>query len=101
MIKLYEITGVGSGCTTIVSVVLHPVGKVYTMTALPPLCVVTMPLVAPMVASDGVVVLQVPPGVASCKVSVSVAHKPEAPVMGAGNGFTTSDVDTVQPGMMV
>ncbi len=57
-----------SGLTVTVCVAVHPVGNVYDMTVVPSATPVNNPVPVPMVATDGVLLLHVPPGVASDSV---------------------------------
>jgi hypothetical protein len=55
----------GAATTVIVFVALQPPDMVYVMVATPVLTAVTTPLPEPIVATDGELDVQVPPGVAS------------------------------------
>jgi len=60
------------------------------MVAVPAETPVTMPVAEPTVATEGVLDVQVPPGVASARVVVPVTQTVKVPVMGAvvAPGFT-------------
>ena len=48
----------------------------------------TTPVVAPIVAVGVLLLVQVPPGLASPNVSVDPVHTVDGPLIGAGVGFT-------------
>jgi hypothetical protein len=50
-----------------------------------------------MVATDGVLLLHVPPVVVLLTVVVSPAHTCSVPVMAAGSGFTVTVAVRIQP----
>lgn len=90
----------GKGLTVTVAVIRQPVGKVYVMVEWPTNATdpaVTVPLVDPTVATTLLLVLQVPPGLAS----LSVIDNPEqigvTPAIGKGSGFTVTTVAVVHP----
>ena len=61
---------------------------------------VTIPVAEPTVATAGLLLLHVPPGVASVKANVEPMHTTQPDVgqeMGAGNGLTVIVVVTEQP----
>ena len=53
--------------------------------------------VVPMVATDILLLLHVPPAVASASVMVWPAHTTVGPAMGSGVGFTATTVVALQP----
>ena len=57
---------------------------------------VTIP-VLPIVATDGVPELHVPPGVASVNVIVEPWHTEDSPPIAAGKGFTVTVTLLLQP----
>lgn len=71
------------------------------MMAVPAVTPVTIPVVAPTVATAGVLLLQVPPGVALLKVVVAPTQWRVVPVMPATTGAATTvsctKVTDVQP----
>lgn len=58
---------------------------------------VTTPVDEPMVATEVLLLLQVPPGVTSARVMVEPAQTAEGPVIVAGNGLTVSTAVLIQP----
>ena len=59
---------------------------------------VTNPEVAPIVATDGLLLVQEPPDVASAKVAVEpIQYTAVEPPIAAGNGFTVNGLMSVQP----
>ena len=58
---------------------------------------VTRPVDATTVATVGVPLIHVPPGIDPVSVIVDVAHSADGPVMGVGRGFTVTVVDLLQP----
>ena len=62
----------------------------------PALIPVMLP-VLPMVATPGVPLVQVPPGVASINNVVDATHTLSVPVIGSGNGDTVTTVVAIQP----
>jgi hypothetical protein len=60
----------GSGFTVMPAVMIQPVGSVYVIVAVPPLTPLATPLVEPMVATDVLLLLQVPPAVPLINVVV-------------------------------
>lgn len=92
-------SGVWNTCTLVVT--KQPVGIVYVMMAMPALSLVTSP-VASTSATPGLLVLQVPPGIASLSNDVDgdskvAEHNCVSPVIGSGTGFTVILLVTVQP----
>jgi hypothetical protein len=65
--------------------------------AVPKRLPVTLPVTALMLAHEGLLLLQVPPVVASDKTDGTPIHKAVLPVMAEGSGFTVSIVDDVHP----
>ena len=57
---------------------------------------VTIPVVRSTVATKVLLLLQVPPVVASTRSMLEPVHTSEGPVMSGGAGFTVIVVDTVQ-----
>ena len=66
------------------------------MIAVPVVPPVTIPVLPPIVAVV-LVVVQLPPGLASLSVAVRLSHTVAAPVIIAGNGFTFTVVVVTQP----
>ena len=54
-------------------------------------------LVAPIVATDVLLLVQVPPPDKSLSVDADPAHREVTPVMPAGNGLTVTTVDIIHP----
>jgi hypothetical protein len=70
------------------------------MLAVPPLTPLTTQLdevADPTIANAVLLLLQVPPIVASCNVTALPAHNTEGPVILAGVAFTVTGILTVQP----
>ena len=57
----------------------------------------TVPVAAPIVASVVLLLLQVPPAVASLSVAVSPAQIAAMPLIAAGSGFIVTTVVEIQP----
>src|SRR4051812_41154478 len=64
----------GSVSTVITIVVMHPVGNVYVIIAVPADTPVTSPDARPATATDILPLVQVPPTIASCNVVVDATH---------------------------
>lgn len=60
---------------------------------------VTTPVAAPTVATDGLRLIQVPPGNELARVTVLPAHIGVLPVLGPGNGLTLTTVVTIPHGL--
>jgi hypothetical protein len=85
------VIGAGAGVAiTVTTAVTAPDATLYVMVAVPAETPVTMPVDEPIDATDGVLDVQVPPGVASARVVVPVAQTVNVPVIGAvvAPGFT-------------
>ena len=67
------------------------------MTAVPGDTAVTIPEAAPTEATDGVLVVHIPPGVEFVSVIVEPSHTDDGPVMGLGSGLTFTVTDLKQP----
>ena len=87
----------GKGLTVTLVVVIQPVGKVYEMVTVPADTPVTTPVPEPTVALLVLLLLQVPPVVASVNAVVKPAHTLVVPVIEAGNGFTVTVIVGVLP----
>jgi len=86
--------GPGEGLTFTVVVTKQPVGSWYLITVDKPL-VIPVTVVEELgpgvqVAATGLLLLHIPPGVASFKIIVASTHTAVGPTMGAGNGLTTT-----------
>jgi len=82
----------GTGFTVTTAVLAQPVGNVYEITDAPALTPLTIPVVVPTVATEGLTELHVPPvAVVLSAVVVSAAdaaaHTFIVPVIAAGNGL--------------
>ena len=82
-------------------VALQPVLRVYDTAIRPVEIPETIPVDEPMVATEVLLLLHMPPGVASESVVVVPAHKLVAPVIAAGTGFTVNVTPEVQPVLSV
>lgn len=69
----------------------------YVMVVVPAISALTTPDDEPMVAMAGLLLLQVPPGVASVSVVVKPMQPLVVPFMVPGSGFTVTAVIAVQP----
>jgi len=87
----------GRGLTVKPVVVLHPVGSVYVIVTLPETRPLTMPLDDPIVATDGLLLVHVPPVLPSVKVTDEPAQTLLKPDIAAGAGLTVTTVSAVQP----
>ena len=67
------------------------------MIAVPSDAPVTNPEAEPTGATDGLILLHVPPVVPSVKVLVSPTQTPEVPEMGNGTGLTVTGIVALQP----
>ena len=67
------------------------------MVAVPPVIPVRIPVVVPIVPTAVLLLLQVPPVLASPRVVVLPAHTGVVPVMAPGVGFTVIVVVVLQP----
>jgi len=88
----------GDGYTVSTAVAAHPVAKVYEImvVVLPGGCPKAIP-VDPMVADVGTLLAHVPEPVASLSDVVAPGHTVSVPPIDAGNGFTVTVIDLVQP----
>ena len=90
------VIGSGNTFTFTVVVIKHPVEtSVYEIYAIPVVPPVTMPVADPTVATDGLLLLQVPPGLASLNVIVVAEHNMPPPIIADGGGFTVIVVVTI------
>ena len=87
----------GSGLTVTTAVRLHPKTEVYVMVALTGATPETIPEALPTVATSVLLLLHVPPAVASVSETVEPAHTASGPEIRAGNGFTVIGRVEVQP----
>ena len=86
----------GNGLTVTVVFVVQPVGKVYTMVDVPASPAVTIPELVPIVATDVLLLVQVPPPAAVSAV-VMPAQTVAVPVMADGKGFMVTVDVVLQP----
>ena len=94
-VVLPDIAG-GRIFTVTVAVVLHPAVVVYLIVAFPGIPACTVPFAGSIVATLLLLLLHVPPVVASLKIVVMPAHNILLPVIGI-IGFTVTVVVTKQP----
>jgi hypothetical protein len=87
----------GRGLTVIGVVELQPVASVYRMLGIPAATPVTTPVAGFTVAKEVLLLLHVPPPVASVSVSDEPAHTLVPPMMDTGEGFTDMVVVVWQP----
>jgi hypothetical protein len=71
------------------------------MTEVPAATPHAVPAELPMVATDVLLLLHVPPAVASLRVVQVPAHMVVVPMIAAGNGLTVATIVVVQPPLMV
>jgi hypothetical protein len=99
-IVVVPIIAAGDEVTVATIVAVQPPLMVYEITAVPAETPQSVP-VLPMVATDTLLLLQVPPGVASLSVVHRPVHNNGTPLMATGAGRTISVADTAQPVPMV
>jgi hypothetical protein len=87
----------GALFTVTCAVILQPEESVYVIVGVPAATPVTVPVVDPIVASAVLLLVHVPPVVASLNVSVAPGQIAPAPVIDAGVPFTEKDCVTLQP----
>ena len=87
----------GNVFTVIVCAIEQPSVRVYEITDVPDETLVTTPDDTSTVATDGLVLTQLPPPIASCRLMVPVAQTAEPPVIVVGNAFTVTITVAVQP----
>ena len=85
------VIGAGAGLTETVVTAMHPVARVYVIVDVPPDLPKTIPVPAPIVATDVLLLLQVPPP-ASLNAVVKPAQTTVVPVIAEGFGFTVTTV---------
>ena len=86
------------GVSTVAGMVaMQPVGKVYVISVVPDATPETTPVVVPTVAISALLVLHVPPGVASLNVAEDNGQIFTLPDIVAGRGLTVSGIVAVQP----
>jgi hypothetical protein len=86
-----------AGLTVAVTVAIQPVGSVYDIAVVPDAMPYTMPEMLPIVAIDVLLLLHLPPLVASVRVELLPWHKAVVPLIAAGEGFTETVAVTVHP----
>jgi hypothetical protein len=69
----------------------------YVIAAVPEVTPFTTPLVEPTVATEVLLLVQLPPNVASLKVRVELTHTAEPPVIPAGIELTVAVAVVAQP----
>ena len=90
------VIGAGVALTVTITVAWQPPLKLYEIVAVPGDTPFTIPVV-PIVATDILLLLHVPPAVASVSVMVWPAQTTVGPAMGNGVGFTATTVVALQP----
>jgi hypothetical protein len=88
---LLPVKGAGNGFTVIIVVILHVVGSVYVIVAVPADTPVTSPEEAPT-DTEPLALLHVPPVVGSERVIDDATHTDELPVIAAGRALTVTIV---------
>jgi hypothetical protein len=81
------------GLTVTVVVAEHPVGRIYEMSAVPPVTPVTIPVVPPTTAIAVFPLLHVPPDDPSVNAEVEFAQTVMDPVITPGNGLTVIETE--------
>ena len=80
-----------------VTVAAHPVDRVYEITDVPGEIAVNNPVEETMEATNGLLLLHVPPVVLLARVVVSPTQSAVVPEIGAGSGLTVNGVVIKQP----
>ena len=93
--------GPGEEITVIVNVLKQPVGSIYVMVAVPVEMPVTRPVAEPTVATAGLLLLHVPPGVADVSVVTAPIQTVDVPAIVAGSGLTVTTAVAIHPFMSV
>jgi hypothetical protein len=88
---------VGEELTVSVVVAMQPPGNAYVIIVVPIVMPHAVPEEEPIVATDVLLLVHMPPGTASVNAVQLPAHTPVAPVMGDGEAKTVTVVVTVQP----
>ena len=83
------VIALGPGTVTVV-VIKHPPGMIYEIIDVPLNMPVTTPVLLPIVAMVVLLLVQVPPGVASLSDIVAPMHTVIVPAIGSGNGSTVN-----------
>ena len=96
-IEVIPYIGVGIGLTVIDLVTKQPVDSAYDIVTVPALTPVTEPVTEPTVATDVLLLVQVPPGVGAVNEIEDATQTFVVPVIGSGNGLTVKDVVAIQP----
>jgi hypothetical protein len=91
---------VGAALIVIVTDFAQPVGAVYTTFVVPPATPVTMPVDAPIVATDVLLLLQVPPVTVLPNVMAAPGQAVVAPVMAGGNALTVTITVAMEPDVL-
>ena len=89
--------GAGDGLTVTVAVIKQPEGTVYVITAVPVLMPETIPEEVPTVATEGLLLLQLPLAASSLNVVVPPAQTVRRPIIDKGVGFTVITFVALQP----
>jgi hypothetical protein len=89
--------GPGGGAYTVITVVTVPHGREYVIVVVPPVIPITAPVAALMVATDVLLLLHVPPEVASDKFLNRPAQNAVLPQIGAGRALAVMVVVIAQP----
>jgi hypothetical protein len=89
------------GVTVTALIAVQPVPVLYVIVAIPVVAPVTMPVLLPAVATMGLLLLHVPPGVLFVKVTDEPEHRVAVPPMAAGGRFTVIVFVVMQPAAAV
>jgi hypothetical protein len=87
--------------TVIFLVIRQPAGDVQVTIALPALTGVTTPVNSPIVATEALSILQVPPLIASVSADGLPMHRFVLPPIAPGTGYTVTVVIAEQPAAVV
>ena len=91
----------GNGFIVTLVVTKQLKGEVYVVIAAPAATPPNTPVVAPIVATEVLLLVQVPPGVASLNVLVDPWHMDVLPTMPDGRGFTVIVVVLLHPAVVM
>ena len=87
----------GNELTVATTVAKQPAAVVYVIVTVPVVNPFTIPLAEPTLALNGMLLVHVPPVIASLRVVVAPRHTPGFPVIAGGKGFTVIIAAFKQP----
>jgi len=94
---IVPVIGVGAAFTVTGYTAIQPVDRAYVILATPAEEPLTTPVVEPTGATDILLLLHVPPTVASLNVITEPIHTEDGPVIATGTGLTVTGCVTKQP----